>query len=124
MAEASSGLEGDGVNQRAFKPKYVITVTSHHDDAYILRRMDLYEDSEKNLMSATFEVPGISRDDIQLEVRDSLLTVSGETTSSTEHEKSAYVLRERRYGKFSRSLRLPKGVKVRFFKNLSRLLAF
>ncbi|KXN88456.1 17.6 kDa class I heat shock protein 3 [Leucoagaricus sp. SymC.cos] len=77
-------------------------------------RMDLHEDSEKSLVSAvsaTFEVPGIKKEDVQLEVRDGLLTVSAETKSSTEHEEKGFAVRERRFGKFSRSLRLPEGAK-------------
>ncbi|KXN92985.1 17.6 kDa class I heat shock protein 3 [Leucoagaricus sp. SymC.cos] len=58
-------------------------------------RMDLHEDSEKNLVSATFEVPGIKKEDV----------------SSTEHEEKGFAVRERRFGKFSRSLRLPEGAK-------------
>ncbi|KAJ3570598.1 hypothetical protein NP233_g4296 [Leucocoprinus birnbaumii] len=73
-------------------------------------RMDLHEDSEKNLVSATFEFPGVKKEDIQLEVRDSFLTVSAENKTSTELEENGYIIRERRSGKFSRSLRLPKGI--------------
>ncbi|KXN91909.1 17.6 kDa class I heat shock protein 3 [Leucoagaricus sp. SymC.cos] len=74
-------------------------------------RMDLHEDSEKNLVSVTFELPGVKKEDVQLEVRDGLLTVFAETKSSTEHEEKGYAVRERRSGKFSRSLRLPEGIK-------------
>ncbi|KAL9711373.1 hypothetical protein Ac2012v2_005919 [Leucoagaricus gongylophorus] len=81
------------VSERVFRPK-----------------MDLHENSEKNLVSATFELPGVKKEDVQLEVRDGQLTISAETKSSVEHEESGYTLRERRFGKFSRSLRLPKGV--------------
>ena len=77
--------------------------------------MDLHENSEKNLVSATFELPGVKKEDVQLEVRDGQLTISAETKSSVEHEESGYTLRERRFGKFSRSLRLPKGVNVSIF---------
>jgi HSP20 family protein len=74
--------------------------------------MDLHEDSEKNLVSATFELPGLKKEDVQLEVHDSLLTVSAEIKSSAEHEENGYAVRERRFGRFSRSVRLPRGVKV------------
>ncbi|KAJ3561865.1 hypothetical protein NP233_g9932 [Leucocoprinus birnbaumii] len=74
-------------------------------------RMDLHEDSEKNLVSATFELPGVKKEDLQLEVRDGFLTVAAETKASTEREENGYAVRERRFGKVSRSLRLPRGVK-------------
>ena len=75
--------------------------------------MDLHEDSDKNVVSVTVELPGVKKEEVQLEVRDGQLTVSAETKDSVEHSESGYAVRERRFGKFSRSLRLPKGVKVR-----------
>jgi len=84
--------------------------------------MDLHENSEKNLVSATFELPGVKKEDVQLEVCDGRLTVSAETKSSVEHEESGYALRERRFGKFSRSLKLPKGVNVSI--SLNKFISF
>lgn len=75
-------------------------------------RMDLHEDTEKNLVTATVELPGVKKEDVQLDVHNGLLTVSAETKSLTEHEESGYAIRERRFGKFARSLRLPQGIKV------------
>ena len=77
-----------------------------------LRRMDLHEDQEKNLVTATFELPGLSKENVQIDVRDNVLTVSGESTISSERDEKGYSVRERRYGKFSRSLPLPQGIKV------------
>ncbi|KAF5348532.1 hypothetical protein D9756_009543 [Leucocoprinus leucothites] len=74
-------------------------------------RMDLHEDTDRNLVTATFELPGVNRSDVQLDVHDGLLTVAAETKFSTEHEESGYAVRERQFGKFSRSLRLPLGTK-------------
>ena len=74
--------------------------------------MDLHEDREKNLVTATFELPGLSKENVQLDVKDNVLTVSGESTISSEHNERGYAVRERRFGKFSRSLPLPEGVKV------------
>ncbi|KAK7461909.1 hypothetical protein VKT23_008340 [Stygiomarasmius scandens] len=74
-------------------------------------RMDLHEDSSKNVVTATFELPGMTKEDVNIDVHDGRLTVSGEVKSSEEHEKDGYAVRERRFGKFSRTLRLPQGVK-------------
>jgi len=75
--------------------------------------MDLHEDSDRNIVSVTMELPGVKKEDVELEVCNGQLTVSVETKESVEHSESGYAVRERRFGKFSRSLRLPKGVKVR-----------
>jgi len=75
--------------------------------------MDLHEDNEKNLVTASFEFPGISKENIQIDVHNGKLVVSAETQQSSEHdEKGGYAIRERRFGKFSRTLLLPQGVKV------------
>ncbi|KAJ3506468.1 hypothetical protein NMY22_g17240 [Coprinellus aureogranulatus] len=74
-------------------------------------RMDLHEDKEKNLVTATFELPGMKKEDINIDVHNGRLTVSAESKMSSEHEESGYAVRERRFGKFSRTLQLPQGVK-------------
>ncbi|KAJ3498996.1 hypothetical protein NMY22_g19549 [Coprinellus aureogranulatus] len=74
-------------------------------------RMDLHEDKEKNLVTATFELPGIKKEDISIDMHNGRLTVSAESKVSSEHKEEGYAVRERRYGKFSRTLQLPQGVK-------------
>ena len=74
-------------------------------------RMDLHENTNDNLVTATFELPGLKKEDVQIDVHDGRLTVSAETKISSEHEEKGYAVRERRYGKISRTLVLPQGVK-------------
>ncbi|KAF5313825.1 hypothetical protein D9619_013032 [Psilocybe cf. subviscida] len=74
-------------------------------------RMDLHEDKEKNLVTANFEFPGVPKEDIQIDVRDGKLTVSTESKQSSEHDENGYAVRERRFGKYSRMLQLPQGIK-------------
>jgi HSP20 family protein len=76
-----------------------------------LIRLDIHEDKEKNLITATLELPGMKKEDISIDVHDDHLTVSGETGDSSERKEGDYTVRERRFGKFSRSVSLPKGVK-------------
>ena len=74
--------------------------------------MDLHEDKDKNLVTATFELPGLTKENVQIDIKDSVLTVSGESTVSNERNEKGYAVRERHYGRFSRSLPLPQGIKV------------
>jgi len=74
--------------------------------------MDLHENPETNLVTATFEFPGVTKESIQINVHNGKLTVSAETKESEEHSENGYAVRERRYGKYSRTLHLPQGVKV------------
>ena len=74
--------------------------------------MDIHESNEKNQVTATFELPGLKKEDVQIDIHNNRLTISGEAKVSTERNEEGYALRERRYGKFSRTLPLPNGTKV------------
>ncbi|KAF6761104.1 small heat shock protein [Ephemerocybe angulata] len=78
---------------------------------HIKPRMDLHEDNEKNLVTATFELPGLKKEDINIGMHNGRLTISAESKESSEREESGYAVRERRYGKLSRTLQLPQGLK-------------
>ncbi len=58
----------------------------------------------------TFDVPGIAREDIKIEVQGDTLTVSGERKSEAYEDRRAIGPRERGYGFFSRSFTLPEAV--------------
>lgn len=75
--------------------------------------IDIVEDDERLIVSAS--LPGLKSDDIKVSVDGNVLTVrakaSSESESSHENENEAgYLVRERRYGSFARSIRLPKSV--------------
>ncbi|KAI0000811.1 HSP20-like chaperone [Russula compacta] len=74
-------------------------------------RLDVHHDDKSNNVTATFDLPGLQKEDVSIDVHNNVLTVSGETKESSQREEQGYALRERRYGKFSRSLSLPQGVK-------------
>ncbi|KXN91903.1 Small heat shock protein C4 [Leucoagaricus sp. SymC.cos] len=73
-------------------------------------RMEVIKDLKRNLVSVTFELPGMNNDNIELRTHDGFLNVFAEKKSSIEHE-DGYVVRERRFDKVYRSLRRPKGIK-------------
>jgi HSP20 family protein len=65
------------------------------------------------------ELPGLKREDVDVTVSNGILTISGERKEEREEKGSGYLLRERRYGSFRRSMTLPEGtdegkVKARF----------
>jgi HSP20 family protein len=74
--------------------------------------MDIRHDDKANTVTATFELPGLQKEDVSIDIHNDILNVSGETKGTTERDEEGYTLRERRYGKFSRSLSLPQGTKV------------
>ncbi len=56
------------------------------------------------------ELPGVPRDQINIEVDNGILTISGEKQQEKKEENERFHRIERSYGKFSRSMALPEGV--------------
>jgi HSP20 family protein len=56
------------------------------------------------------DLPGIKPKEVNIEVEDDILTISGEHEDRIEGTENGFVRRERRYGSFSRSMALPAGV--------------
>jgi len=70
--------------------------------------MDLVETADHFVLRA--DLPGLSEEDVHIEVEDRVLTVSGERKAEHESTKEGYHRVERAFGSFSRSLTLPEGV--------------
>jgi len=56
------------------------------------------------------EVPGIKKEDIDVSLRDGVLTLKGEKKLESDRKDRRYHRTERRYGAFSRSIALPEYV--------------
>jgi HSP20 family protein len=82
---------GNGPTQRRWIPARDIAET---DDSVVLRS----------------DLPGVKEDDVQIEVKDGVLTVSGERRDEHEEKGEDFHRVERSFGRFSRSLSLPDGV--------------
>jgi HSP20 family protein len=70
--------------------------------------MDLVENEDHYVLHA--DLPGLSEQDIKIELDARVLTISGERRSERDDEQHGYRRIERSYGSFSRSLTLPAGV--------------
>ncbi|ARS36933.1 Hsp20/alpha crystallin family protein [Pontibacter actiniarum] len=55
--------------------------------------------------------PGMQKDDFNIEVNEGMLTISSQKEASNTEEQENYTRREYNYSSFSRSFRLPKGIK-------------
>jgi HSP20 family protein len=69
---------------------------------------DLIETPEDFVLHA--DLPGLAEGDVNIELDDTVLTVSGERKPAHESHKEGYYRVERAWGAFSRSLTLPEGV--------------
>jgi HSP20 family protein len=70
--------------------------------------MDLVEAEDEYVLRA--DLPGLAEDDLDIEVKDNVLTISGERRAEHEDRREGYHRVERAFGRFSRSLDLPEGI--------------
>lgn len=70
-------------------------------------RMDVQVHDDK--VVATVDVPGVPREGLSVTVNDGLLTVSGERKEEVSDREHGHY--ERRFGRFQRAVRLPKGAR-------------
>jgi HSP20 family protein len=64
----------------------------------------------ENAFEIHFAVPGLNKDDFNIEIKDNYLTVSGERKFSNEKKDKNFHSIETNYGSFSRSFSLPENV--------------
>lgn len=70
--------------------------------------VDLYEQKDEIIVKA--ELPGLTKDDIEVNISDKLLTIKGEKKKEDEVKEEDYYRSERAYGAFVRSVELPAEV--------------
>ena len=70
--------------------------------------VDLYEKDDLFVIKA--ELPGVDKNDIKVDLKDRVLTLSGERASDSEVKEENYYRKERSYGKFQRVFTLPADV--------------
>jgi len=72
--------------------------------------MDVYE-NEKNIVVET-TLAGIKPEDVDISIKEDILTVDGTRKSTSEIDEKNYYKKEVRTGSFHRSVALPSSVKV------------
>jgi HSP20 family protein len=70
--------------------------------------VDLVEADDHFVLKA--DLPGLSEEDVSVEVQDGALTISGERSADHERSEGGWYRIERSFGSFQRSLTLPEGV--------------
>ncbi|CAG8442076.1 8747_t:CDS:2 [Acaulospora morrowiae] len=71
--------------------------------------LDVHETEKEFIVNA--ELPGVSKDQINVDVRDKALVISGETKQDQKYKEGNTHIQERRYGSFSRTISLPQNAK-------------
>jgi HSP20 family protein len=72
--------------------------------------LDVAENEDEFIVKAS--LPGVKADDIDITYTENTLTIKGEVQEDKEVNEEQYLMRERRFGTFSRSITLPSKVKT------------
>jgi HSP20 family protein len=91
LFDAPTGGSGSGTQARRWIPAMDLVETTDH---YVLRA----------------DLPGLGDEDVNVQLEDSVLTISGERKTEQHTEPEGYYRLERAFGGFSRSLTLPDGI--------------
>ena len=71
-------------------------------------KVDVFDDGGNFVVAA--ELPGVSREDLDIDVKDNRLTIKGEKKLENKTEKEGYLRVERSYGLFERSFFLDDNI--------------
>ena len=94
--EMFGGLANTGRQQRTPQTQWAPALDVVHEDGDLLIRAEL---------------PGVKLEDVEITFHERVLTLSGERRAEEQKAGSGYLVRERRYGPFRRSLVLPHNVR-------------
>jgi len=77
-------------------------------------RLDIFE--RDGLFVLRADLPGMTKDDVKIEVNDGVLAIEGERKTDFKEEKGGVYRMERAYGTFFRAVPLPEAVKPELVK--------
>lgn len=86
----------------------IFNTTDYHTHTNWTPAVDITEDDASYNLHV--DLPGIDKKNIHLNLKDNMLTISGEREYNKKDNKDAYYRSERGYGKFSRCFHLPEEV--------------
>lgn len=84
--------------------------TENSENGQRTMRLPLDVSENENNFVVKASVPGINPEDLEINFNDNMLTIQGETKEERVNENERYHLRERRFGRFVRSMTLPVAV--------------
>ena len=78
--------------------------------AAFVPEIDMFEKDGR--LVTKVDLPGVKKEDVTIEIAEGGLIVSGERKTEIEEKKEGFYRCEREFGTFSRTIPLPKGVKL------------
>ena len=82
--------------------------TGLEDFETVMPHVDIFEEGKELVMKA--DLPGMKKEDVDINLTENVLTVSGEKKKEEKVEKGDYFRYERSHGSFFRRFELPYGI--------------
>ena len=103
--EIDSVFDNFGIGRGWLMPRSIRTASTATD--LWVPQVEVTQQGNELVVRA--DLPGMKKDDIQVDITDDEVTLSGERRREEETEKGGLYRSERSYGFFTRSIRLPEG---------------
>ncbi|MDX1907484.1 MAG: Hsp20/alpha crystallin family protein [Bacteroidia bacterium] len=100
----------EGLNQFTKKVTHLVDEVLHSDseEGGLRVRTDAYHTTDQFVVE--IELPGLRKEEVALEIVDGILSVKGEKKPVEGASGSYYLVQERAYGRFLRSIHLPDDI--------------
>jgi HSP20 family protein len=89
-------------------PRFELPWGSHEGEGGWLPSLEVAERGGKLVVRA--DLPGLTKDDVKIELRDDVLCIEGERRQEREEKRKGLYRSERSYGRFYREVPLPEGI--------------
>ena len=107
--EEMERLFNDFFQQRFFAPTWMPRFT-FPELADVSTSVDMFEEGDSLVIKA--ELPGMKKEEINVDLKDDVITISGEKKSEEKTDRKDFHRVERSFGSFTRRLRLPVEIKA------------
>lgn len=100
----------DRLFDEVFKRPFYSLLSQTRGESEPFLPVDIFEDNESVFVKA--ELPGIKREDIDVQLTSDSITISGKKSSEEKIERKDFFRLERSYGSFSRRCQLPAEIET------------
>jgi len=107
--EEMERMFNDFFQQRFFAPSWMPRF-KFPELADVSTSVDMFEEGDNLVIKA--ELPGMKKEDLNIDLKDDVITISGEKKSEEKTERKDFHRVERTFGSFTRRLRLPVEIKA------------
>lgn len=76
-------------------------------EGHLLPPIDVFRDAQGTVVR--MDLPGMTNDDVDVQIEEGMLTVTGERSLDEDVAEDGWIRRERRRGRFERTFALPEG---------------